>query len=101
MGPIILYCHKHLFLRSRLGKEIAGPVGSRDLSVFRLMDMFTASTTPDVNDSILESFCNPDGILRVVVATTAFGMALVCPDVRRIIHCGPSSDIEQYLQGTG
>ena len=34
------------------------PIGSRDLSVFRMVDMFIACTTPDVKDSILESFCN-------------------------------------------
>lgn len=28
-------------------------------------------------------------------------MGLDCPNVRRIIHWGPSSDIEQYLQNTG
>ena len=71
----------NIFLGSRLGKEVTDPVGSRDLSVFRMVDMFTACTTPDVMDSILESFCNPDGIMRVVVATTAFRKRLDCPNI--------------------
>ena len=42
-----------------------------------------------------------DSILCVVVATVAFGMRLDCPDVHRIMHWGPSTDIEEYLQETG
>ncbi len=35
------------------------------------------------------------------MATVAFGMGLDCPNVRRIIHWGPSTDVEQYVQETG
>lgn len=63
--------------------------------------MFCACTTTNVKDSILNSFRNPQSVLRIVVATVAFGMGLDCPNVRRIIHWGPSSDLEQYLQETG
>ena len=63
--------------------------------------MFTACTRPRVKEAILTSFSDPKGILRVVVATIAFGMGLDCPNVRQVIHWGPSSDIEQYLQETG
>ena len=35
------------------------------------------------------------------MTTAAFGIGLVCPIVRQIIHWGPSCDIEQYLQQTG
>ena len=50
---------------------------------------------------VKENFCLKDSILRVVVATVVFGMGLDCPDVRRIMHWGPSTDIEEYLQETG
>ena len=69
--------------------------------MFRLVDMFTACTTPVVKETILQSFCNSSRILPVVIATVAFGMGLDCPNVRRVIHWGPSADIEQYLQETG
>ena len=65
------------------------------------MDMFTAYTIPAVKERRLESFWPPNGILRIVIATIAFGMGLDCPNVRRIIHWGPSSDIDQYMQETG
>ena len=63
--------------------------------------MFTACTRTDVKENILKSFCDPEGLLRVVVATVAFGMGLDCPNVRRVVHWGSSSDIEHYLQETG
>ena len=58
-------------------------------------------TTSSVKESILQSYCKPGGTLRVIIATVPFGMGLDCPDVRKVIHWGPSSDIEQYLQETG
>lgn len=60
--------------------------------------MFTACTVPEVKESILESFKETRGNLCVVIATIAFGMGLDCPNVKRVIHWGPSSDIEQYVQ---
>ena len=108
MDRCIIYCRTYdsctriyLYLKSRLKGEIREPIGVRDLAQFRLVDMFTACTRTDVKENILKSFCDPEGLLRVVVATVAFGMGLDCPNVRRVIHWGPSSDIEQYLQETG
>lgn len=108
MDKCIIYCRTYdscsmiyLYFKSRLKGEITEPIGARDLARFRIVDMFTACTTPNVKDAILKSLCKPDGILRVVVATVAFGMGLDCPNIRRIIHWGPSSDIEQYVQETG
>lgn len=74
------------------------PIGPRNLAV---SDMFTACTTPAVKQSILKSFSSAKGILRILIATGGFGMGLDCPNECRIIHCRPSSDVEQYLQETG
>ena len=43
-------------------------------------------------------FCNAQGVVRVVIGTVAFGMGLDCPNVHRIIHWGPFSNLEQYVQ---
>ena len=64
-------------------------------------DMFTGCTHSSVKEAILKNFCDSAGALRIVVATIAFGMGLDCPNVRRIIHWGASSDIEAYMQETG
>ena len=84
-----------------LGQEANEPIGYPDVSRFRIIDMFTACTTSDVMAAILQSFMSVGSKLRLVVATVAFGMGLDCPDARRIIHWGPPSDIEEYVQETG
>ena len=106
-GRVITFCraydncsHIYMFLRDRLGKGVQ-PVGAPDLAEFRLVDMFTACTHPPVKEKILSNFKNLQGSLRVVVATVAFGMGLDCPNVHKIIHWGPSSDKESYMQETG
>ena len=90
----------YLFLQNGMGREFTHPVGAPNLPRFRLVDMFSACTRPDVKDEILSRFSS-DSSLRVVVATIAFGMGLDCPDVRRIIHWGPPSDVESYIQEVG
>ena len=108
MDKIIVFCrtydecsHIYMFLRHRLQSEAVQPIGAPDLSRFRLVELFTACTHKKVKDTILEAFSNPQGTLRVVIATIAFGMGLDCPNVRRIIHWGASNDVESYLQKTG
>lgn len=108
MGRTLVYCRTldscsmiYLYIKAQLKCEFTEPRKARDAAEFRLVDMFTSCTTPDVKEEILSSFCTPGGTLRVVIATIAFGMGLDCPDVRKVIHWGPSTDIEQYMQETG
>ena len=41
------------------------------------------------------------GKLRLIVSTIAFGMGVDCPNVRLVLHIGPSNSIEAYVQETG
>lgn len=92
----------YLYLKNYLGEELTEPVNAlNDLARFRLVDMFTACTKKEVKDHIIQGFCDPLVLLRVVVATVAFGMGLDCPNVRRVIHWGSPTDVEAYLQETG
>jgi len=94
------YIYKYLV--TCLGKEATEPVGVlMALPYCWLVDMFTACTHPTVKKAILDTFPKRDSVLRVVVATIAFGMGLDCPNVRKVIHWGPSSDVESYIQETG
>ena len=64
-----------------------------------LVEMFH-SCTPEANkNSILESFQQEHGAVRL--ATIAFGMDVDCKGVKTIIHYGPSKNLESYVQETG
>ena len=104
---MIIYCRTfeecsslYIFFRKKLGADFTEPVGAPDLPRFRLIDMYLSCTDKVVKDSIISNFTCPSH-LRVVIATVAFGMGIDCPDVRQVIHLGPSSDIESYVQETG
>lgn len=60
------------------------------------------SCTPNANkEAVLKAFGEHDSELRVLVATIAFGMGVNCKGVYRVIHFGPSKNVEAYIQETG
>ena len=63
-----------------------------------LFAMFHARVDVEDKQSIISSFCTPSG---VIISTIAFGMGVDVPDVRTVIHYGPSSGIEEYVQESG
>lgn len=67
----------------------------------RLCDKFDACTAESTKAKIIEDFTKPDGTIRVVFATVAFAMGLDSPDIRKVIHWGPPTDAELYVQETG
>ena len=108
MSRVIIYCRRcedcaliYSFFFNHLQAEFTEPVGFPNLSRFRLVDMYTSITQKEVQNTIIKSFCNADSPLRIVVCTIAFGMGLDCADVKQVIHWGPSSDIESYMQECG
>ena len=85
-GQNIIFCrkydhtsHLYLYFKHILGKKLTDPIGYPNIARFRKADMYTACTTKDVKEEIALSFTNPNGRLRVMVATVAFGMGLDCP----------------------
>ena len=46
---------------------------------YRLYEMYTACISRSNKDRILESFTKPDGKIRFLVATTAFGFGVNAP----------------------
>lgn len=67
----------------------------------RVCEKYDGSTSSENQQHIVESFTNVDGVVRVVVATVAFGMGLESPNVRSVIHWGPPDDLDMYVQETG
>ena len=109
MDRTIIFCSTHdscatiyRFFRCSLGDDnISEPRSLPYIPKYRIIDMYSSCTTDDVKKSIVYNFCKPNGKLRVLIATIAFGMGLDCADVRRIIHWGPPSSIESYIQEVG
>lgn len=89
------------YFKSHLKNNWTHSVGYPNISQFRLVDMFIATNTVKAKNSILKSFSTQDSRLRVLIATVAFGMGIDCPDIRWVIHWGPPSDNEEYIQETG
>ena len=108
MPRIIIYCRRietcgdlYDFFKDELGDSFLTPPDAPDQSQFRLVDMFTGSTDEEVKSQIITSFSDPAAPLRVVCATSAYGMGVDCPDVREVIHFGVPGDTESYIQETG
>ena len=104
----VIFCQKcadcsqlYLTIRSKLGRTFTHPPDYPDLPQFRLVDLYTRVSTVPMREKVLNSFTKPDSTLRLLIATTAFGMGVDCQDIRTIIHWGVPSDIEQYVQETG
>lgn len=63
--------------------------------------MYHSKTPVDVQNHVLTKFMELDSQIRVVFVTSALGMGVNVPDVRRIIPYGVPRDLEQYVQEIG
>lgn len=60
---------------------------------------YHAGLDTDVRRQVLRAFLGDR--VSVIVATSAFGMGIDKPDVRRVIHWGPPRTLEAYYQEAG
>jgi ATP-dependent DNA helicase RecQ len=60
---------------------------------------YHAGLPPRTRRDMLDAFLT--GSLRVIVATSAFGMGIDKPDVRQVLHWGPPRALEGYYQEAG
>ena len=68
----------------------------------RLVEKYDACTDDQLKTLILHSFFTiPNGVVRIVVATCAFGMGIDCPNVYRVFHWGLPSTVAMYVQEVG
>ena len=63
--------------------------------------MFHSTTETPIKKHIVNSFQDPNGTVRVLMATIAFGMGINCQNLHKIIHFGPPADLDSYFQESG
>ena len=88
-------------LKSKLGENFTKPIGYPNLSGYRLIEMYTRVLPSEKKDEVLHMLSAVKAKVRLVIATTAFGMGVDCQDISRIIHCGVPSTTDEYIQETG
>ena len=84
-----------------LGKNMTEPPGIEAGLQVRLIDVFTSVSTTEMREMVLKTFKNHDTKLRLLIATTAFGLGIDCPDIARIINWGSPNTLEELVQETG
>jgi len=62
-------------------------------------EAYHAGMSSGERSRVHKAFLNDE--VAVVVATVAFGMGIDKPDVRLVVHYGPSKSVEAYYQETG
>ena len=88
-------------MKRMLGSNITEPAGIEAGLQVRLIDVFTAVSTTMMREMVLEVFRNSSTNLRILIATTAFGLGVDCPDIERIINWGSPNTLEELVQETG
>ncbi|MDR1859480.1 MAG: RecQ family ATP-dependent DNA helicase [Bacteroidales bacterium] len=85
-----------IYVRSRKNaKDIADYLQKHDISA----DYYHAGLTSGSRSQKQDNWQN--NRTRIIVATNAFGMGIDKPDVRFVIHFGPSNSPEAYFQEAG
>ena len=91
----------YMQIKQKMGSGFTEPPNYPNVVGFRLVDMFSRVLTTAKKEEVLASFSQKGGNLRLVIATTAFGMGVDCPDIHRILHWGMPATLEEYVQETG
>ena len=67
----------------------------------RLFAEFHASTSTRMREDILQEIKKENPRIRVIFATAALGMGVNAPAITQVIHIGPPSSMENYIQEVG
>ena len=107
LGRVIVYCRNidhcsALFFLFHSYLESASYMCFQNKSIHNcLFAMYHSRIDENDKKAILESMANPNGTCRILFATIAFGMGINIPDIRTVIHLGPPTDIDDYIQEIG
>jgi len=66
-----------------------------------MISMYHAHISDPLQQYTLTEFTKTDSVIRVLVCTIAFGMSIEIPDIRRVVHWGPTSSLLSFRQEFG
>jgi len=108
MPKTILFCRslKHCVIffatmKRLLGRNLTEPPKKRPTVGVCLVDVFTSVSTNKMREVLLKEICKPNTVLRLLIATTAFGLGVDCPDIERVINYGLPRTLEELVQEAG
>ena len=90
----------HFFMSSLLDKAYCSN-GAEKKSSNRMVSMYHSGTSPSIQEHVLQSLKDPNGKVRIVIATNALGMGVDIKGLYNVINYGPPSDLESYVQEMG
>ena len=67
----------------------------------RLFDTYHSEVDQTSQELVPQIFSRPESGLRCLISTIAFGMGMNIPNIKYVIHWGPSKDILSYWQEVG
>ena len=91
----------YAYLRYKLGGSITDPPGYPHIAEYRRVEIYRCILPTEKKEQILTTFSRTDSKLRLVIATTAFGLGVDCADIRQVIHWGLPNTVEEYVQESG
>lgn len=89
------------FFMHALGDKCYWPNSSRKKSTNRIIAMYHSGTASKIQEHVLSSLKDPEGSVRIVIATTALGMGVDIKGLHRVINYGPPNNMESYIQAFG
>ena len=95
------YADMCVLMRRHLGPHITDPPGLPSDLQHRLIDVFTAASDSDVREEVLKEFCKVASTLKLLIATTAFGLGVDCKYIKRVINYGTPGTLEELVQELG
>ena len=82
-------------------QSFTSPSGYPDVAKYRKIEQFTSVHACEKREHVIYSFIQPSSTLRLIIATSAFGLGIDIPDVQQVIHWGLTSTVEEYVQESG
>ena len=77
------------------------PTNSPKKSTNRIVAMYHSGTSLKIQQHVLLSLKDPQGKVRIVIATSALGMGVDFKGLHRVINYVPPTKIESYVQAFG